>query len=105
MERAIPKTPCLRCGALSTGRYCPRHRRVPPQSRFRGKSHEQRAFRKRTLANTGGACAVCGSDDRVVAHHPLPLAEGGTHEQEGIPLCHTHHQAVEHQLRRLDRAR
>jgi hypothetical protein len=99
----MPLTPCLTCGALTTGSYCPRHR-PDRRSRYRGKRHEQRAFRKRTLAKTGGACAVCGSTDRVVAHHPLPLARGGTHEQEGVPLCHAHHQAVERELRRVDRA-
>jgi hypothetical protein len=81
----MPSTPRLSCGALSTGSYCARHRRVPPQSRFRGKSHEQRTFRKRTLAKTGGRCAVPGCStptDRVVAHR------------------HRHHQEVERRLRR-----
>ena len=81
----------------------PRHRRIPPHSRFRGTG--QAAFRKRMLAKTGGRCAVCGSTDRVVAHHPHQLQHGGTHEQEGMPLCHRHHQEVERRLRQLDRAR
>jgi predicted restriction endonuclease len=100
---AMPQMPCLTCGTLTTGSYCPRHKRVPPQSRYRGTG--QAAFRRRTLAKTDGRCAVCGSTDRVVAHHPIQLQHGGTHEQDGVPLCHRHHQAVERTLRRVDRAR
>jgi len=41
----------------------------------------------KTLAKWGERCVVCGSTDRVEAHHVHGLAQGGSHEGEGVPLC------------------
>lgn len=68
----MPSRPCLRCGQLTrTGSYCKRH----TPSRFnpaRGSGGRAATFRRKTLALTGGRCAVCGSDDRVQAHQLHP---------------------------------
>jgi 5-methylcytosine-specific restriction endonuclease McrA len=92
----MPKTPCLTCGTLTSGSYCPRH----TPSRFnprRGSSTVRDRFRRLTLAKTGGACARCGSTLNVHAHHVIGLAEGGTNDAavNGQPLCEPCHIDVE----------
>jgi 5-methylcytosine-specific restriction endonuclease McrA len=73
--------PCITCGVLITrGSYCRRHIK-------RGSSGKQATFRRKTLAQTGGKCAVCGSVHGVQAHHPHPVAEGGGGAAVGQPLC------------------
>lgn len=90
--------PCLRCGQLTpTGSYCQQHK--PQQGgshHIRGSGGKRATFRRRTLAITGGQCAVQGCQtptDRVQAHHVVPLARGGDPDGPGIgiPLCHHHH--------------
>ena len=88
----MPRRPCLRCGALSNSSYCPRHTpEYAKRNPKRGSGGKAATFRRRTLAKTGGVCAVCGSDDRVEAHHLHPLADGGDAEGVGVPLCRKHH--------------
>lgn len=90
----MPYRSCLTCGALiRSGSYCRRHR----PSRFnpaRGSGGKAATFRRRTLAKTGGACALCGSTDGVQAHHVDGLADGGHQEGEGVPLCRRGHAKV-----------
>lgn len=88
------RRPCLTCGALVNGAsYCVRHR--PQTFNFRKRTSGGRAatFRRRTLAQTGGRCAVphCRTPwDRVQAHHL-----GERDEDGGVALCHTHHVKAE----------
>jgi 5-methylcytosine-specific restriction endonuclease McrA len=87
----VPLTPCLTCGALCSGSYCAEHK---PGHGLRGSGGKQTTFRRRTLARTGGRCALCGSRENVEAHHPVALAVGGTHDQRGVPLCAECHRAL-----------
>jgi len=89
----VTSRPCLTCGALSPASYCPKH----TPSRFnpaRGSGGKAATFRRRTLATTGGLCARCGSDDRVQAHHRIPVAQDPG-QVSGTPLCHRCHRAAE----------
>jgi 5-methylcytosine-specific restriction endonuclease McrA len=75
--------------------YCEATReRVTPGRR------DAAGFRRRTLAITGGACAICGSRDNVQAHHPTPVVLGGAATRVGVPLCAKCHGAEEARLRR-----
>jgi hypothetical protein len=72
------RRPCLSCGKLiDGGSYCAPHDPRPRRRRFnpaRGSGGKAATFRRKTLALTGGRCAVCGSTDRVAA--PPPGAGG-----------------------------
>jgi 5-methylcytosine-specific restriction endonuclease McrA len=85
---------CLNCGRLIRGgSYCARCQ----PSRFdprRGSGGRARAYRKRVLGQTGGSCVICGSTDRVEAHHLDALADLGDPEGEGVPLCFRCHRRV-----------
>jgi len=82
----MPSRPCLRCGRLTAGSYCARHRPSRFNAALRGNGWKATKFRGKVLAQTGGACASCGSTDHVEAHHLGPTdAEGG------IPLCRPCH--------------
>lgn len=91
------RRPCLTCGTLiESGSYCAAHKPVSPSGsrQARGSGGRMQTFRRRTLATTGGSCARCGSEDRVQAHHVIPV--GLAPEQEvGVPLCHRCHREVE----------
>lgn len=99
----MPSTPCLTCGTLTHGSYCAAH-----QPRYRhpgpGSGSASQAFRAAVLARSGGRCELCGSTDRVEAHHIIGLAEGGTNDPQtnGQALCHTYHVAIEARRRRRD---
>jgi 5-methylcytosine-specific restriction endonuclease McrA len=102
----VPLRPCLTCGELSRGSYCERH--TPPpwrgyRSPGRGSRTDAQRFRTAVLAKTGGRCAICGSTDRVVAHHVIGLAEGGSNDPEanGLALCEAHHDELERRRRAL----
>ena len=81
--------PCLQCGALSDQSRCPRHRR---------RSRDVLRFRRRMLRQGADTCVVYGRTP-VVAHHPIPLSEGGTDDQTPMPLCAKHHADVHARLR------
>jgi 5-methylcytosine-specific restriction endonuclease McrA len=97
--------PCLSCGALTrTGSYCAKHR--PPRSPLKQRSGgRQHTFRRKTLQRYGLRCIVCGSTDRVEAHHVNPLGDGGEPEGEGVPLCLRCHRRVTAAERRARAAR
>jgi hypothetical protein len=90
----VPQTPCLRCRALCNGSYCPRHR-PSRRSAARGSGGAQATFRRRTLAKYGERCFRCGSTNRVEAHHVHPLAEDGSQDDVGVPLCWQCHRRAE----------
>lgn len=98
------KRPCLGCGRLiPKGSYCRRcaskRKRVTPGRRGAA------AFRKAVLSRSGGRCEVCGSADRVEAHHRFALRDGGSNDPaNGVALCRAHHERVEAALRRRRRA-
>lgn len=62
----------------------------------------QRAYRpsqKRWAAavkcRDGYRCVICGSTDRIEAHHIVPVARGGALTlANGQTLCHAHHVAI-----------
>jgi 5-methylcytosine-specific restriction endonuclease McrA len=89
--------PCVDCGMLiPRGSRCRRcqPKRVTPG---RGSGADQARFRRETLAKTGGRCYLCGSTERVEAHHVIGLREGGANDGEtnGVPLCRLCHSAAE----------
>ena len=98
VARAMLK-PCITCGRLGPGSYCRRHRpsRLDPR---RGSGPARAKFRRETLSKSGGRCAVCGSPEGVEAHHVQPLALGGTHSGEGVPLCRRCHSIAGRTARR-----
>jgi hypothetical protein len=80
---------CAVCGRVTEGRYCGQHQ-PPARSRWSpdrdGASHARFARAVRKAAQ--GRCEVCGSTDRVQAHHKISVAAGGTdHPDNGILLC------------------
>jgi predicted restriction endonuclease len=88
---------CPTCGRVTDGRYCGQHQ--PPQRSQWSPDRDHasharfaRAIRKRAQ----GRCEICGSTDRVQAHHRTPLAAGGTdHPDNGILLCNAHHRELD----------
>jgi hypothetical protein len=77
------KRPCLDCRTLiekgSRCRACATKRR--------GTSSQQAIWRRRVLAASAGACARCGTTEKVEAHHLHSLADGGDKNGSGVPLC------------------
>jgi len=91
----VPRKPCLTCGTLTNGSYCPTHRPRSKRHPARRSGGAQATFRKRTLKWWGERCIVCGSPEKVQAHHVHGLAQGGTHDGEGVPLCRRCHRQVD----------
>jgi len=86
----VPSRPCLGCGDLiGRGSRCSKCKPRRFNKAKRGSGGKAATFRRRTLALTDGACAVCGSRDGVEAHHLGPTDADG-----GVPLCRRHHQRV-----------
>jgi 5-methylcytosine-specific restriction endonuclease McrA len=85
------RRPCLGCGRLiGSGSRCdrcklPSKRTTHPN---RGSGWEVERFRRAVLKRSGGRCQLCGSSERVQAHHRVPLEDGGTnHPSNGVALC------------------
>lgn len=85
----MPSRPCLGCGRLGPGSYCKGCQPNRFNKTKRGSGGKASTFRRKTLAITGGACAICGGRDRVEAHHL-----GDTDAEGGVPLCRRHHGQV-----------
>ena len=67
----------------------PTANRAKPLGRDRA-AHD--SFARTVKARDDGRCIECGSTQGVVAHHVVPLMEGGTHEPDnGVTLCSKHH--------------
>src|SRR5215216_8097836 len=47
--------------------------------RFRRDAAAHRRFAKAVKERDGYRCQECGSTERLIAHHVIPLQEGGTH--------------------------
>ena len=102
-HRVMPLTPCLRCGRLARGSYCPAHqpKRESRQTRGRGGGAAAAKFRDRVLNAAGHRCHRCGSRDGLQAHHVIPLREGGSNDPDtnGMALCRRCHPAAEREGR------
>jgi 5-methylcytosine-specific restriction enzyme A len=64
-------TPCLACGQLTGGSYCPGHR---PRN---GSTRQWRKTRTRILTRDHGRCQRCGNPASEV-DHIRPVARGGS---------------------------
>jgi 5-methylcytosine-specific restriction endonuclease McrA len=100
--------PCLVCGVLTRGSYCPAHRvpgwtaRPSPSSRDRIPKGERDAIKSRD----GNVCDRCGEPatggNRLLVHHVRRVADGGTHTRGNLEtICERC--SVEHHGRRHDR--
>jgi len=104
-----PKKPCAYpgCPELTTGRYCPRHKKqVEHDYNVYGRSPEQkkrygsawRKIRARFLV-AHPLCEKCREAGRLTAatevHHILPLAHGGTNDEQNLmALCKSCHSRI-----------
>lgn len=80
---------CLGCQTMirsgSRCKACARAYRVPTD------------WANAVKARDGYRCVICGSADRVQAHHTVPRSDGGGHTMtNGRTLCHRHHQEAHH---------
>src|SRR2546430_1099442 len=94
----MPLRPCIRCGALTSGSYCPEH--VPDrggatrETPGRGSGSRRAAFRERVGEAAGWRCqaivngARCPVTDRsqLEAHHVEPVRGTGV-DGRGVLLC------------------
>lgn len=92
----MPRRPCIVCGTLATGTYCPRH---APQSGSRawrgGSTRAWRTLRAQVLQRDGHRCVQCGSPGPLAVHHVVPVAEGGAMSLDNLTiLCEPCHRAA-----------
>jgi 5-methylcytosine-specific restriction endonuclease McrA len=82
----MPRRACLVCGALTSGSYCPRHRKR------NGSTRRWRELRVRALIRAGSRCERCGSRDKLHAHHLVPVEAGGRDQLRNLQVlcegCH-----------------
>lgn len=72
--------PCLRCGQLSHGSYCPKHARP-------GSTRQWRKVRQAVFAFYGPRCVYCGAPAEHV-DHVIPRTDGGTDRFDNLrPAC------------------
>lgn len=92
----MPLRPCIRCGHLSHGSYCPAHqpvKRPSPSSRATDRPGWKQ-LRAAALARDE-RCVRCGRTDRLAAHHVVPVAEGGVNTLDNLTiLCERCHRAA-----------
>lgn len=93
----MPVMPCLRCGRLTRGSYCPEHKPKPhvlrpsPSSRDRPSP----ALRRKVKARDGGRCVRCGSTECLEVHHSRRAADGGSHDMTNlVTMCAERHGAI-----------
>ena len=76
--------PCLTCGTLTPGSYCPDHR---PRN---GSTRQWRKTRARVLERDGWRCQVCGELAQEV-DHLIPVADGGPDVLSNLrAVCRAH---------------
>ena len=104
-----PKRPCSYpgCGRLTDGRYCEEHKQIagrqynkyqrdPNTSRRYGRAWRRIRLQYITLHPL---CEQCVKENRLTpteeVHHILPLADGGTHDDENlVALCKSCHSNI-----------
>lgn len=92
----MPVRPCLVCGQLATGSYCPTHAPKQGSRAWRGGSTRAwRNVRAQALARDGHRCVQCGTSGPLQVHHVVPLAEGGSMALDALTtLCEHCHRAA-----------
>ena len=108
-----PKQPCAYpgCPRLSDGRYCEEHRKAVARSYDRYTRDQEvrkkygRSWRRIRAAYVKAHpfCEQCFKEGRMSmvdeVHHILPLARGGTHDEENLmSLCRSCHNKAHHAL-------
>ena len=53
-------------------------------------------IRARAVRSAGRRCTRCGFAGKLEVHHPTPLSQGGTHDQELEVVCRLCHFARHH---------
>lgn len=97
--------PCLTCGRLTQGSYCPAHqpaRKTPGRS-----SRPQASFSATVLDRAGHRCQYldgdgnrCPATEGLEAHHLTPFGESRSYDPTaGVALCSEHHHEVERLMR------
>lgn len=91
---------CTVCGTISNQTRCPTHRRNPNATRNPNRDRwKQRKFANAVKARDNHRCTIEGCTtptDRIVAHHIVPLAQGGTDSlSNGITVCWAHHRELD----------
>lgn len=92
----MPRRPCIVCGTLATGTYCPRHAPKPGSRAWAGGSTRAwRALRWQALQRDGHRCVRCGKRGQLAVHHVVPLAEEGVLTLDNLTvLCEPCHRAA-----------
>jgi 5-methylcytosine-specific restriction endonuclease McrA len=80
--------PCITCGLLTEGSYCPEHRPGRPRGR-----HNAR-LRARVFAAYGRRCADCGRSDVPLEVHHVNGDPLDNRIQNTIPLCRDCHRSA-----------
>ena len=75
------KRPCLRCGVLTDGSYCPEHRL------WRPRGHANIRLRARVFAAYGRRCVECGRSDVPLEVHHVNADPNDNRIRNTIPLC------------------
>lgn len=87
---AYGETRCAACRSSSSARH-------NAETTF----YRSRQWRRLRAIVTANGCCICGKTrGRIVAHHIKPRAEGGPDDLTNLaPLCGTHHNQVEADLK------
>jgi hypothetical protein len=100
----MPLRPCLQCGTLTTGSYCPRHQ--PVRSTPGRSARPQQRFRAQVIAAAGGQCQWvedgkrCPETEQLHAHHLTPFRQAPNYDvRASVALCLHHHRLAEERLR------
>lgn len=104
--------PCLQyaeCGQVTERSRCAVHEQLHRQaanakrtatSPYRTAEHRREAA---AAIKRDGACVLCGTTERLQAHHVIRRAAGGPdHRSNYVTLCATHHVEIETAERRND---
>jgi 5-methylcytosine-specific restriction endonuclease McrA len=90
--------PCIDCNRPTTGTRCPDCAAGRTRPRRRNgfyQSPEWRRLSKAARDRDQGECALCGSTNRVQAHHRVHRKEGGPDTLENlVSLCARCHRAA-----------
>jgi 5-methylcytosine-specific restriction endonuclease McrA len=92
----MPLRPCLTCGTLTTGSYCPKHDpRLHKVTSPTAIDRPSPTLRRRIKKRDGNRCVRCGSTENLRVHHLRQVADGGGHEEANlVTLCADCHGAV-----------